>query len=151
MVISTIGGVTMNNAVHYLLTNKDYRFGKHKVEAGEYRSTYTYDGFVMIEFYHTLKILVFHKPIIKKEVITIFEKCGLKIKYDKNHKVYEIRTVFGYVLGGSHIKYTMSDWSIDFVAVKILLTNTLFFRGKDLVYTLLNDKLGTETDRQPRP
>ena len=141
----------MNNAAHYLLTNKDYRFGKHKVEAGEHCSTYTYDGFVMIEFYHTLKILVFHKPIIKKEVITIFEKCGLKIKYDKNHKVYEICTVFGYVLGGCHIKYTMGDWSINFVAVKNLLTQTLFFRGKELVYTLLNGRLGTGTDRQPRP
>lgn len=132
----------MNNAAHCLLTNRNYRFGKHKVEAGEYRSTYTYDGFVMIEFYHTLKILVFHKPIIKKEIINIFEKCGLKVKYDKNHKVYEIRTVFGYVLG---------DWSINFVAVKNLLTQTLFFRGKDLVYTLLNGRLGTGTDRQPRP
>lgn len=141
----------MNNATHYLLTNKDYRFGKHKVERGDYVSTYTYDGFKMIEFYHTLDLLVFHRPIIKKEIIKIFESCGLEIKYDKNHEVYEISTRFVHAFGSCTIKYDLCDWDRNFVAIKNLLTKTLFFRQKELVYNVLNKKLGTGTDRQPRP
>lgn len=47
----------MNSIVHCLLKNRDYRSRKHKVEAGKHCSTYTYDGFCMIQFYHTLNIL----------------------------------------------------------------------------------------------
>ena len=129
----------MNNAAHCILTNKNYQFGKHEVERGSYSSTYTLD------------LLVFHRPIIKKGIINIFERCGLEIKYDKKHQIYEIITVFGQVFGGCHIKYTMNDWDRNFVAVKNLFNKTLMFRQKELVYNLLNRKLGTGTDRQPRP
>ena len=105
----------------------------------------------MIQFYHTLNILVFYRPIIKKEIIKVFESCGLEIKYDDNHRIYELMTVFGYGFGGCHIKYTMCDWDREFVAVKNLLTKTLLVREKDLVYTLLNGRLTTGTNQQPRP
>lgn len=141
----------MTSIAYYILNNKDRHIRKHKVERGSYSSTYTYDGFPMIEFYHTLDLLVFHRPIIRKEVIKTFESCGLEIKYDKKHKIYEIHTVFGYVFGGCHIKYTMNDWDSGFVAIKNLVNNTLMFRQKELVYSVLNKKLGTGTDRQPRP
>ena len=141
----------MNNTAHCLLTNRNYQFGKHEVERGSYISTYTYDGFKMIEFYHTLDLLVFHRPIIKKGIINIFERCGLEIKYDKKHQIYEVITVFEQVLGDCHIKYTMNDWDRNFVAVKNLFNKTLMFRQKELVYNLLNGKLGTGTDQQPRP
>ena len=59
--------------------------------------------------------------------------------------------MFGYVFGGCHIKYTMNDWDSGFVATKNLVNNTLMFRQKELVYSVLDKKLGTGTDRQPRP
>lgn len=141
----------MNNAAHCLLTNKNYQFGKHKVERGSYVSTYTYDGLKMIEFYHTLDILVFHRPIIRKGVIKTFESCGLDVTFDKNHNIYAVMTVFGYVFGGNHIKYTMNDWDRNFVAVKNLFNKTLMFRQKELVYNLLNRKSGLEQTQPPRP
>lgn len=141
----------MTSIAYFILNNKDYHIRKHKVERGSYVSTYTYDGFKMIEFYHTLDLLVFHRPIIRKKVIKTFESCGLEIKFDKKHKIYEVITVFGQVFGGCHIKYTMNDWDRNFVAVKNLFNKTLMFRQKELVYSVLDKKLGTGTDRQPRP
>ena len=116
----------MNNIAKCILNNKDYRTRKHKVERGSYVSTYTYDGFKMIEFCHTLNLLVFHRPIIQKGII-----------WTERSLIYEISTRFG--------------WDSGFVAVKNLLNKTLAFRQKDLVYTLINRRFGTGTDQQPRP
>ena len=140
----------MTSIAYFILNNKDYHIRKHKVERGDYVTTYTYDGFKQIEFFHTLDLLVFHRPIIKKGVIKTFKSCGLDVTFDKNHNIYAVMTVFGYVFGGCHIKYTMNDWDSNFVAVKNLSTKTLAFRQKELIYTLIN-KRGIGTDQQPRP
>lgn len=139
----------MNNIAYFILKNKDYRIRKHKVERGDYVTTYSYDGFKQIEFYHTLDLLVFHRPIIKKGIIKTFESCGLDVTFDKNYNIYAVMTVFGYVFGGCHIKYTMNNWDSNFVAVKNLSSKMLAFQKRELIYTLIN-KRGIGTDQQPR-
>lgn len=141
----------MNNIAKCILNNKNYRNRKHKVERGDYFSTYTYDGFKMIEFYHTLNLLVFHRPIIQKGIIKTFEGCGLDVKWTDSSLIYEMSTRFGYQSFGCTIKYDLFDWDSGFVAVKNLFNKTLSFRQKDLVYTLINRRLGTGIDQPPRP
>lgn len=133
-----------------ILAKKPYSNGKHNIEVKPYITRYTYDGFVMIEYYTTLSILVFHRPILKRNVINIFNSTGLDIKWTDSY-IYEISTRIRCNFGYCTIKYDICDWDRNFVAVRNLLTDTLFLRGKDLVYTLLNDKLVTGTDRHPRP
>lgn len=94
---------------------------------------------------------MFHRPIIQKGIIKTFEGCGLDVKWTERSLIYEISTRFGYQSFGCTIKYDLFDWDSGFVAVKNLLNKTLAFRQKDLVYTLINRRLGTGTDQQPRP
>lgn len=94
---------------------------------------------------------MFHRPIIQKGIIKTFEGCGLDVKWTDSSLIYEMSTRFGYQSFGCTIKYDLFDWDSGFVAVKNLFNKTLSFRQKDLVYTLINRRLGTGTDQQPRP
>lgn len=80
----------------------------------------------------------------------------LKLKIEKFDKAIAFQTLkITNCIDSEHVKFSASpailEDNSEFVAIKNLVNNTLLFRQKELVYSVLGKKLGTGTDRQPRP